>query len=488
MEAPDAEMSLSSSMVGDLVDLLLRPQMGHPANALLRAPAVTQLQRRRGSGYVQDLTRSGTIRAKQGASPPGNWHDREVARVAQQDIRIPEPSVRGRPQVTPESASRVRAPGGGRQALASRVCGQMVVASRTDLVRITDPSEAAEREALAIARECPDDAPTARQRLAEGAIARDLATLVTEAETRVGTTREVGTMLGPGQQERVLTDVQHREIAGLIPGSQPLAVSRAWSYLSLPGRWRIFPPPYVTENLGRVNGVQVPGVARLDAVTIPYVLASPECFGAERSEHWRHHGPGEIRAIIQVSPRVLDGSPEEAASRLVSTLLHEYTHVEWYLAEGFHERIGFLPVDRAVGTQEILSLEPLLSERESPEALGGFQRSSAVMEALGEISAHCTEIENAERTRLARTLQIKETVDELWRYYRRCVGRLNGAQPDAGVAARVHRCIHRGRRVFESYLDSAAGRPYQRHREFLLERCAEGYDVNLFPVQVRGTS
>jgi hypothetical protein len=309
-----------------------------------------------------------------------------------------------------------------------------------------------------------------------------------EAEIGAGTPGEVGAMLRPEQQERVLADEQHREVAGLVPGNRSLAVSRAWSYLSLPGRWRVFPPPYVTENLGGAKGVQVPGVARVDAVTIPYVLATPECFGAERSEHWRNHGAGEIRAIIQVSPRAFDGSPEEAASRLVSTLLHEYTHVEWYVAEGFHERIGFLPVDRAVGTQEILSLEPLLSERESPEALGGFQRSSAVMEALDEISAHCTEIENAERTRLARTFQIKEMVDELWRYYRRCVGRLNGAQPDAGVAARVHRCIQRGRRMFESYLDSAAGRAYQEHREFLLERCPEGYDVNLFPTQVRGTS
>jgi len=50
----------------------------------------------------------------------------------------------------------------------------------------------------------------------------------------------------------------------------------------------------VTENLGRVDGVQVPGVARLDAVTIPYVLATPECLGIPRSEHWRHHDRGEL--------------------------------------------------------------------------------------------------------------------------------------------------------------------------------------------------
>jgi hypothetical protein len=68
MEAPGGEMALPSSMAGDPVALLTSPQMAHPANAPLRAQAVTELQRQRGNFYVQEIIER--IRAEKGSGRP----------------------------------------------------------------------------------------------------------------------------------------------------------------------------------------------------------------------------------------------------------------------------------------------------------------------------------------------------------------------------------------------------------------------------------
>ena len=55
MKASGGETVLPSPAAGDPVALLSNPRMAHPANAPLRAQAVTELQRQRGNTYVQRL-------------------------------------------------------------------------------------------------------------------------------------------------------------------------------------------------------------------------------------------------------------------------------------------------------------------------------------------------------------------------------------------------------------------------------------------------
>jgi len=68
MEAPGGEMAPPSPVAGDPVALLTSPQMAHPANAPLRAQAVTELQRQRGNVYVQQVIKR--IQAEKGSGRP----------------------------------------------------------------------------------------------------------------------------------------------------------------------------------------------------------------------------------------------------------------------------------------------------------------------------------------------------------------------------------------------------------------------------------
>jgi hypothetical protein len=68
MEAPGGEIAAPSPMAGDPVALLTNPQMAHPANAPLRAQAMTELQRRRGNIYVQQVMER--VQAEKGSGRP----------------------------------------------------------------------------------------------------------------------------------------------------------------------------------------------------------------------------------------------------------------------------------------------------------------------------------------------------------------------------------------------------------------------------------
>ena len=170
MKAPGEESALHGPTVDDPVALLTSPEMGHPANAPLRAQAMADLQRQRGNTYVQRLIRSGAIQAKLTVSPPDDAYEREADRVAEQVMRVPEPQLRrqvepeeeeeeeepiemkripgGTPQVSPELEGRIRAQKGGGQALDSKVRDHMESALGADFSRVRVHTDA-EADSLA---------------------------------------------------------------------------------------------------------------------------------------------------------------------------------------------------------------------------------------------------------------------------------------------------------------------------------------------------
>jgi hypothetical protein len=93
MKAPGEEMASPSAAAEDPVALLTSPEMGHPANASVRAQAMAELQRQRGNIYVQRLIRSGAIQAKLTVNPPDDVYEREADRLAEEVMRGSEPQV-----------------------------------------------------------------------------------------------------------------------------------------------------------------------------------------------------------------------------------------------------------------------------------------------------------------------------------------------------------------------------------------------------------
>ncbi|MGC8874173.1 MAG: hypothetical protein ACP5SI_06965 [Chloroflexia bacterium] len=216
-----------------------------------------------------------------------------------------------------------------------------------------------------------------------------------------------------------------------------------------------------TTSLGQVGGRTIAvGGGGATALALPYVARKPECATAASAVHWQLHSADEIRAIIQVSPSVLHGEAEEVVAKLHSTLMHEYRHAEQARARGLFAGLAFVVVDQ----------REFLSEQGVPQPQRGR------IEALDEIDATCAEIENAERTGLASSYEMRATVCYLWDKYLDYF-RSIGGQPNSAVASRVYSAIQCGRRWFRQYLESPKGAwvPAQA-RPTLLAACPLGYN------------
>ncbi len=301
--------------------------------------------------------------------------------------------------------------------------------------------------------------PLIQQRVAAGAVARDLAEPTTEAAIAEAG-RQAGAPSGPWP---ALAAAQRQEIRGLIQAHQePQALQRMWQVLrpGLPLGGRV--TVELTAQLGTVGGQLVSPSSSASAIALPYVARGPECAGVAPEQHWQRHTGAEVRAIVQVNPSVLDGDPDECVSRLHSTLMHEYTHVEQQVSRGFFEGLTFV----VVGEREFLS------EQAIPQAQRGL------LAALDEIGATCAEIENAQRTGLAASYDIRTTVCYLWDQYEDYFSAVGG-NPDRGIAARVHGSIQAGRQMLQAYLESPAGAwiPAQS-RAVVLQGCPLGYDAS----------
>jgi hypothetical protein len=127
--------------------------------------------------------------------------------------------------------------------------------------------------------------------------------------------------------------------------------------------------------------------------------------------------------------------------------MHEYTHVEQQLGRGIHEGITF----KAVRDREFLV------EGRVP----GTGPQVALLGALDEIEAVCSEIENAQRTRLAQTFDVNHMLNYLWQNYERyhdaVCSRPGQRQALTAIARRVHRSILAGRTMLRQYLTTGQG-------------------------------
>jgi len=290
-------------------------------------------------------------------------------------------------------------------------------------------------------------------------------TPIEEAEFGAGT---------PSEEWPALTATQRTEIRNLIStGRRQDAVDRLWGLLSLPERARVSPPPYVAAaaEFGRVDGVPVGGGGALvSGLCIPYVVATTACAGCPESEHWQRHSGDELRAVIQIHDRVFERAPEEAVGQLLSTIMHEYTHLEQMLDEGLHEGIALSANPQgtraAVGQKEFLTFASSVPPAERRR-----------MEALQEIDAVCSEVENVERTGLT-GLGLQGVINYLWDNYQQYHSSLGGNPPDIDVENRTYRSLCRGRERFAAYLAHTTLYS-QSQKQFLLERCPENYNPSL---------
>ena len=389
-------------------------RFSHPANGTRKALSVIQLQRDYGNAYVQRILR----RAETG---------------------VQRDATRGH---TDSGIVTLRQP-----------------ASATIIARSPDVATDEELEEL-MERAAPGEA-----NLEEIIEAAGETTPVEEAEFGAGT---------PSEEWPELQPAQRTEIRNLIStGRRQEAVDRLWGLLSLPERARVSPPPYVAApaDFGRVDGVPVGGGGALvSGLCIPYVVATSACAGCPESEHWQRHSGDELRAVIQIHDRVFERAPEEAVGQLLSTIMHEYTHAEQMLDEGLHEGIALSAnpegTRAAVGQKEFLTFASSVTPAERRR-----------MEALQEIDAVCSEIENVERTGLT-GLGLQGVINYLWDNYQQYHSSLGGNPPDIDVENRTYRSLCRGRERFAAYLAQTTLYS-QSQKEFLLERCPEDYNPSL---------
>jgi len=387
-------------------------RFSHPANGSRKALSMIQMQRDYGNAYVQRMLRRNEDGAQPGATPGRTYPPVVVSR-----------------QPTPA----------------------------TIIARSADVATDEELEALM------EEAAPGEVNYDEIIEAAGETTVVEEAEFGAGT---------PSEEWPELQPAQRAQIRSLInTGQRQEATDRMWGWLTLPEKARVIPPPQVTGNVGVIDGDPVATSGALESgVCVPYVLATSACVGCPESEHWQRHNRGELRAVIQVDHRVFARDPDEAVGQLLSTLMHEYTHVEQMVDEGLHEGVAlsaYPPDSRAaVGEKEYLTF--------NPDVVPPAERR--VLEGLQEIDTTCSEIENAERTGLT-GLGLQGVVNYLWDNYQRYCSNVEGGTPDVDVEDRAYRNLVRGRQLFIAYLDQSSD--YSTHREFLLERCPEDYDPSL---------
>lgn len=167
-------------------------------------------------------------------------------------------------------------------------------------------------------------------------------------------------------------------------------------------------------------------------------------------------------------------------TKLFSTLMHEYTHFMQDTEQGFHQDIMFL----RQGDREFLS---------HTQGFGG----SGAMEALGEIDASASEIENARRTGLTVSPEITNVVSAMWDEYASYHSLVtegdnaNIANVDTGVARRVYTNIQEARRMLQAYLASAEGRRLgygpSLVRSMVRDQCPRRYNAAWIEPIVRGS-
>jgi hypothetical protein len=221
-----------------------------------------------------------------------------------------------------------------------------------------------------------------------------------------------------------------------------------------------------------------------DGMHIPYVVHRPQCDSPPPGQqHWQTHQPDDVRAYLQVNRRIFDPPPSnwlsedpevvqakarQRMTKLYSTLMHEFTHYQQQVEEGFSQHTQFL----RRGNLEFLrlTLQPRLVEK------------------LNEIDANSAEIENAARTALTRSLEIRNVVSYLWDSYV-SYHSLTEGNVDIGVARRVYRNIQRARRLFRAYLNTSEARslqPLWQRRFMINNECPRRYRPEWIEPIVRG--
>lgn len=422
-------------------------RFSHRANAGQKARMVSQLQRHYGNGHVQRVLDSVTAQA------PDSIVQRQTEDDGARALHT-EPLSETAEGVPGNMGTRISTPASGRPVVTQQAMSPVIARSPGEPGTTTTEEEEME--------ELMEGAAPGELDLEELAAAYSEGTPLEEAESRAGTPSEEWPELEPGQRTA---------IRGLISsGQRQGAVDRLWDLLALPQRSRVSPTPQVTTELGIVDGVPVSrGGALTSGLCIPYVVATTACAGCPESEHWQRHNNDELRAVIQIHNRVFERSPAEAVGQLLSTVMHEYTHVRQMLDEGIHEGISFAtypPGSRAaVGEREFVASAASVSPAERRR-----------MEALQEVDAVCSELENLDRTGLT-GLGLQGVINYLWDNYRQYVSSLGGDPADPAVEERTYQSLRRGRQRFVAYLPHSPYPP--RHRQYLLERCPEDYDPSL---------
>jgi hypothetical protein len=216
------------------------------------------------------------------------------------------------------------------------------------------------------------------------------------------------------------------------------------------------------EPMGQWGGVAIAPAASDFGVTLIYVPRRPECAGLAPAAHLQLHGAADLRFLVQINASLFAIDPEEAVSRLQTTLMHEYVHVEQQVARGIEANFAL----RAIGDREFIT------------QTGATTAASRELEALDEIEAPCAEIENAERTGLALSYDLRTAINLAWSNYRTYFGLVNG-QPDRAVATRVYQGIQRGRRLFAAYLRSSRAAWMQGGQRLIYSNTPSGYDEQL---------
>jgi hypothetical protein len=273
----------------------------------------------------------------------------------------------------------------------------------------------------------------------------------------------------PGPEWPALTDTARRQIQELSEGGQrEQALQMAWEMISPSLTLRNRVAVELTTDVGYVEGQRI-SIGRTGlGMCIPYVRRKSNCVGLDQTAHLRSHTPDEINFILQIGNRVFHRPPEEQVASLLTTIMHEYSHAEEQVARGFLAQETFNP---AIGNREFLYSENV------PES-----ELSAVM-GLDEINACCDEIENAARTGLANSYEMRNVLNYLWDNYSTYYGAVRGS-PNAGVVMRVRRNIGNGRRLLAGFLRTPPGQRMLQTvrvslRDFILQQAPRDLDESM---------
>lgn len=147
---------------------------------------------------------------------------------------------------------------------------------------------------------------------------------------------------------------------------------------------------------------------------------------------------GQMRAYVQINPRLIQSDVGESRARLHSTLMHEYTHAEQYFAMG-------------------IAADARFETRGEVDRLSLGQADADQITGLQEIEAYCLELENASVTGITSSIAVGDTLSGLVRNYSR-YWQESHQNVDARIANRVGRATHTGRGHLMSFVASPEAR------------------------------